>query len=268
MRISARVTSSILLGVVLALSLGARATVRDASPAQPHALFVASSALTFDDEFAGHALSLARWNVVDVGGPGYSNPNLVYGDQRYTRRQVSVQRGVLDLATSAPIPDGTYPSGAVTTEGKWHMLYGTLDVRAKLARGQALWPAIWLLPAGQGCCSWSYEIDPMEMLGRDPHVVFFTVHWANGTKQRQCSYQGPDFSASFHTFSLIWRPGFAQWRIDEVTRCIVRGSFVSPVPMYLLIDVAVGGSWGGWPDDSTGAALPQHMLIDYVRAWR
>ena len=35
---------------------------------------------------------------------------------------------------------------------------------------------------------------------------------------------------------------------------------------HLLLNVAVGGSWPGFPDDTT--EFPQFMYVDYVRAYQ
>jgi beta-glucanase (GH16 family) len=171
---------------------------------------------------------------------------------------------MLSLLTSPVSANKTYPSGAVTTENKWTMQYGRLDVRAKLTGGNGLWPAIWLLPVGQANWASDYEIDLMEMLGKDPHTVYFTLHYAEATKQQQCQMTGPDFSAGFHTFTLLWRPGSAEWEVDGIVQCTITGEGVSTEPMYLLVNDAVGGAWPGEPDATT--PLPQTMLVNYVRA--
>lgn len=212
----------------------------------------------FYDSFST-ALSGGQWNIEDYGPGGYRACCLTPWNQYYTPANVYTAGGVLHLVGSA-----NYNSGAVTTENKFSFRYGTLSIQAKLPKGPGLWPALWLLPntrpaAGQLA---AYEIDLMEELGRDPHTVYFTV-W-HGASHMSCTYHGPDFSAAYHTFTLIWSPGRAQWLIDGVRRCTIRHD-ISNQAMFLLMNVAIGraSNWGGAPNAATH--FPQEMDVNWVR---
>jgi beta-glucanase (GH16 family) len=157
-----------------------------------------------------------------------------------------------------------YSSGKVKSEGKFSFLYGRVDVRAKLPGTQGLWPAIWMLPADD---TWPPEIDVMELLGNDPTRVYMTLHWGTRKKQQhyQAKFDGPDFTADYHVFSIVWDPGQIHWLVDGIERATA----VKNVPdrsMFLLLNTSIGGEWPGPPDRDT--VLPQYFLIDYVRVYK
>ena len=131
-------------------------------------------------------LSSGKWNIEDYGPGGYRACCLGQLEQSYTPANVSTSGGVLRL-----VADANHNSGAVTTEGKFSFLYGTLSIRAELLTGPGLWPALWLLPENVGSQPTlaAYEIDLMEELGRDPHTVYFTVH--QGTIGSELQRQRP-----------------------------------------------------------------------------
>jgi beta-glucanase (GH16 family) len=218
----------------------------------------AARRMLFYDHFTT-TLASSKWNVEDYGPGGYQACCLTRWNQYYTSANVFSGSGALRLVAGAD-----YTSGAVTTEGKFSFRYGTLSIRAKLPSGPGLWPALWLLPNARpapGQLAGS-EIDLMEELGRDPHTVYFTV-W-QGASHMGCHYSGPDFSAAYHTFTLNWSPGRAQWLIDGVTRCTLRRD-VSNQAMFLLMNVAIGrpDNWGGAPTAATH--FPQEMDVSWVR---
>jgi beta-glucanase (GH16 family) len=212
--------------------------------------------LAFDDEFNGASLDTTTWNALtghSWGGPAY-----------FTLRDVSESNGNLDLTTEHQYSHGYgYTTGMVTTEGKFSFLYGRVDIRARLPKGQGIWPAFWMLPPHASPAK--YEIDIMEMLGSDPHTVYMTV-W-HQPEHLQCQFHGPDFSADYHIFSVVWTSSSVTWMVDGAQRCKVT-SIIPNIPMMLLLDNWVGdtGSWPGHPDAST--VFPQRLYIDYVRIYR
>lgn len=222
--------------------------------------------LVWDDEFDGAALDTTKWNVVSAAPRGYTSCCLGDGLQYWDPSAVAVRDGRLVL-TSARQPAGgrQYTSGAVTTEGKFALRYGRIDIRAQLPRGNGLWSAFWLLPAGEQVHAYaSHEIDMMETLGQDPHTVYVVNHWS-GQYHQYCDFSGPDFSAAAHDFSLVWQPGSIDWYVDGVRQChLTQG--VPDQAMYLLLNTYVGGSWPTPPDSST--AFPQYTSIDYVRVYQ
>jgi beta-glucanase (GH16 family) len=221
--------------------------------------------LTFDEEFNGTILDMNKWNIENYAPGGYFNCCLSYGTQYFTPNALSLQNGYLDIETARQtIGKYKYTSGAITTENKFSFLYGRVDIRAKLPKSQAFWPALWLLPDGTTSKGALFEIDIMELLGRDPTTVYLANHW-NVTHQTSVAFTGPDFSQGYHVFSIIWTSQAITWYIDGIQRAQTSQE-VSNKSMYLLINSTLGGHFAGYPDAST--VLPQHMDLDYVRVYQ
>lgn len=229
----------------------------------PFRLIVPHWRLIFDDEFNISSLDTDKWNVEDSTPRGYHNCCLRYGVQFFTPQALSLVNGTLQITTRKQnIGSHAYTSGAVTTDKKFSFLYGRVDIRVKLPKTQGMWPALWLLPNGSKGIA-PFEIDMMELLGKDPKTVYMTNHW--GRTEIGGHYRGPDFSQSYHVFSIIWTPQTVTWYIDSIQRFQTsRG--VSNQKMYIIINSSLGGRWPGNPDMTT--VLPQYMNIDYVRVYQ
>jgi len=227
----------------------------------------------FDDEFAGTSLDTTKWTAADYGG---SPAN---GEQQfYSPADVSVSDGALVLTSEQrPLNGAPYASGRVTSDGLFSFTYGRVDFRAKDPVGRGLWPAVWLL--GEGCgkgsttgsCMWpnpgAQEIDMLEQIGSQPTADYMTMHYGtNDTSSAQCARTGPDLSADYHDYSLVWMPGQIVWYVDGVQQCDQMVTAAFNTPMYLVINAAVGGHWPGSPDATT--TFPQRMLVKYVRVYQ
>jgi beta-glucanase (GH16 family) len=219
--------------------------------------------LTFEDTFDGTALDPTKW-VNETYWRSWLPER-----QLYLPQNVRVEQGLLRLETRRQ--DTTYQghafaytSGYVSTRGKFVQRYGKFEVRARLPKGQGIWPAHWLLPQNG---DWPPEIDIMELLGHDPATVYVSNHWGTPAdhQYRTQGVVGPDFSSDFHTFAVEWEPGALRWLVDGVVRDAM-SSRVPDVPMYLILNTAVGGTWPGDPNATT--ALPQVHEVDYVRVYR
>jgi len=220
-------------------------------------------------------------------------------DQAYTERpgNLRVEAGNLVIeAHREEYDDAAYTSGRIHTYGTGDILYGRVEVRAKLPRGKGTWPAIWMLPSDpyryatlcaegdewQGspdCDAWpnSGEIDIMEHVGYQMGHVHGTVHneayyWARW-EQRKGRILLDDVDEAFHVYALEWSPQ----RIDVFADDALYFTYVNEgngwrswpydQPFNLILNVAVGGMWGragGGIDDSI---FPQRMLVDYVRVY-
>lgn len=174
---------------------------------------------------------------------------------------------VADRASAQVRPyiwDYPYTSGLITTRGTFAQQYGVFDIRARIPKGRGLWTSVWLLPAAGG---WPPEIDILEILGNQTDSLVTTWH-SNATGKHTMgptATKVPDASADFHVYSLDWNENQIRWYFDgtEVSRA------PTPVdlhtPMYLLIDLGVGG-WPGSPDSTT--AFPAVLAIDWVRVYK
>lgn len=215
--------------------------------------------LVWQDEFEGTSIDATRWNVRNA--PGNTNNEL----QFYTPEDVWVADGSLHLRSQRRSFGGRqYTSGLVETRRKFAQTYGRVEVRAKLPRGQGIWPAHWMLPESG---IWPPEIDIMELLGHDPYTVYMTNHWGvwPAHSYRTGEFTGPDFTADFHTFAAEWTPTRIEWYVDGVIRFANNSGVPTGAPFYVILNTAVGGIWPGNPDETT--VFPQLHEIDYVRVY-
>lgn len=182
------------------------------------------------------------------------------------------------LASAPDYGGQDYSAARLITRGLASWTYGVIEVRARLACGKGLWPAIWLLGT-DGKAGWPRlgEIDVMEMVGWDPETIHGTIHTGayNHARhtQKGATTRMPDACTAFHRYQLDWNrnriligvDGHAYMRFDNDHRGD-RETWPFDTPQYLLLNVAVGG-WGGMQGIDP-AAFPSRMEVDYVRVWQ
>ncbi len=233
----------------------------------------------WSDEFDKDGLpDAAKWTY-DVGGHGWGNRELQF--YRAGRiENAEVKGGVLRITVRKENHEGKeYTSARMVSKAGWR--YGYIEIRAKLPKGRGTWPALWMLPSshwdGTGprwpLCG---EIDIMEHVGYDEGVVHGTVHTGayNHVKGTQKGKQVavPDATGEFHVYALDWKPGKIEIMVDGKSYFSFadegagREAWPFDVPFKLLMNIAVGGNWGGRQgvDESV---FPQAMEIDYVRVY-
>lgn len=226
--------------------------------------------LSFSDEFTGDRLDLVKWSPRDPWGVE-RNQEL----QAYVADAFEVKDGLLRIIGKKAMAtyDGKprqYTSGMMTTHGKFSWKFGKFEIRCRVPKGRGLWPAFWLLPDPLG---WPPEIDVLEILGHEPSKVYLTHHWTAApppapswkTASDSKEWAGPDFSADFHVFTCQWEPDSITWSIDGVERFRSIQNVPTEKPMYLLVNLAIGGDWPKAPDAST--IFPAAFEIDYVKVW-
>lgn len=243
-----------------------------ADPTTPHA---PPGAGALDERFDGTRLDTQVWNTCywwdDGGCTIASNDELEW----YLPGQVSVRDGALVLTAEHRTVTGDgdtfpYTSGVVTTgppqhgaAPKYAFTYGTVEVRFRIPRGAGLWPAIWLLPASESSVP---EIDLMEAVGQLPGEANMYFHPGDRTQPTTGHTvtlpPGRDLSETWHTVRLDWTSGLLVYSLDGTPEWRVSGEQVPDEPMYLLMNLAVGGVYGGRPDASV---FPARFLIDYAR---
>ncbi len=234
--------------------------------------------LTWSDEFNGPGLDKAKWTYA-LGGGGWGNREL----ENYTARaeNVYVENGVLVLkAVKESCKGAQYTSGRIHTKGKFEQTYGRFEARIQMPYGQGIWPAFWMMgdTAGQGGWPDCGEIDIMENIGKEPDIAHGTIHGPgySGAKGLGAAFTlpgGKAFKDGFHVFAVEWEPGEIRWYVDgEMYKKITKADlpagarWVYDHPFYLLLNLAVGGDWPGYPDATT--VLPQAMRVDYVRVYK
>jgi beta-glucanase (GH16 family) len=249
--------------------------------------------LAWSDEFdtpAGTAPDPRNWT--HEIGDGTLNGNIGWGNDELEYYTNSTDNAATDgtgnlVITTRDVSGTTslqcyygpcrYTSARLLTANKAEFTFGRIEARVKVARGAGLWPAFWTLGTDIGRVGWpqSGEIDIMEFVGRNPKTVFGTIHGPgyNGGQSfggtRDLANDVPD---DFHTFSIEWTPNLIKWYVDGSLYHTAAPANVAPNqwvfnhPFFLLLNVAVGGNFGGAVGPAT--TFPQETKVDYVRVYQ
>lgn len=206
--------------------------------------------------------------------------------QYYTNRleNARVENGILVIearSESSIIGKDTIKvsSASLITAGKQDWKYGRIEVRAKIPTFLGSWPAIWMLGSNINEVGWPKcgEIDIMENVGFDPDTTHFNIHTeaynhVKGTNKGNKVYL-KDPAADYHIYALEWHKNKLDFYLDSAKVFTFnnegKGTDVWPFdkPQYLILNLAVGGAWGGAQGVDINA-LPQKFLIDYVRVYQ
>ena len=239
-------------------------------------------ALVWNDEFDGPALNLEKWSF-EIGGHGWGNNELqYYSDDDST---AFIQDGKLVIRADL-VPQGTgssdnlryFSSARLRTSGKGDWRYGRIEVKAKLALGQGIWPAIWMLPTDWMYGGWpeSGEIDIMEHVGYDPGRVHGSIHTGSYNHkintQRGGSKLLDKISSKFYVYAIEWYEDRIDFLIDDAKYFSFQNEGKNDFNtwpfnqrFHLLINIEVGGDWPGSPDETT--QFPTEMEVEYVRVY-
>src|SRR5262245_43583086 len=239
--------------------------------------------LTFADEF--DALSLRTgtaasanntWKTKFYGGERTlaGNHELeLYVDPDYQGlglQPFATSNGVLKISArpTSPAIETTlggwdYTSGLLTSQGKFAQTYGYFEIRADTPAGKGMFPAFWLLSADG---KWPPEIDVFEQIGSAPSYVSNGILSANGGTPNHGTDTGVDMTQGFHTYAMEWTPQTVTWFIDGKQSWQTATPADLNKPMYVLLNLAVGGDWAGPPDSTTDWSKAD-LLVDYVRIY-
>jgi beta-glucanase (GH16 family) len=267
-----RATSVGVLSIWSLMSCGDSASPQ--APSTPSPSSTSPGTLVWQDEFDGQGLpDASRWNY-EVG--------LIRNNERqyYTRARTENARlegGLLVIEARRESFEGaSYTSASLTSRATW--TYGRIEVRARLPKGRGTWPAIWTLGANIGQVGWPAcgEIDIMEHVGFDPGRIHANIHTRAYNHVRRTN-KGSNLMVAradeeFHVYEAVWTPSSIEMRVDGRSYFTFTkeagGDAVWPFdkPQYLILNLAIGGSWGGQQgiDDE---AFPARYEIDYVRVY-
>lgn len=232
--------------------------------------------LLWSDEFTGRSggsPSTSKWNW-ETGGGGWGNNEW----QTYTNsRSNSYLNGNGQMVIAARNNGASITSARLNTLGKFSLTYGTVSARIKMPAGQGLLPAFWLLGTDIGSVGWprAGEIDVIETPNNgkrwEVHVHGPTTsgaHWQAGGGGTAAS----DLSTGYHTYTMTKQQNRIDVSIDGTRVSTFTPSMLSAdqqwvfnKPMYVLLNLAVGGDWPGAPDLTT--PNPSYMLVDWIRAY-
>ena len=238
--------------------------------------------IAFSGEFSS-GIHDGKWQTT------YANGSRVHGDEL----QIYVDPGFRNAAGELPLadpfrsddqglsivatklrPEETarfdghgYLSGIITTYGQFAQTYGYFEARVQIPAGRGLWPAFWRLPVEFVYPPDPPELDVFEVLGDRPSRVYLTLHSQKLLFRREVQRQldRPDLSAQFHTYGLCWTEAKVTWYLDGAEVFSTGTPADLHKPMFLLLNLAVGGAWPGSPDART--VFPAAMRVMWVRAY-
>ncbi|MCF4100802.1 glycoside hydrolase family 16 protein [Gillisia sp. M10.2A] len=225
----------------------------------------------FEDNFDGEQLNMNSWSYEEGDGC----PNLCgWGNnerQVYNRDYVKVEDG--NLVITASKKGDQYFSGKINSKEKVEFKYGIIEVRAKLATGEGLWPAVWMLGADISEVGWpaSGEIDILEYVGREPHTVFTSLHTpaSHGETINTKKTFISDIETGYHIYKTEWTEKYIKFFVDNelvytfIPEVYDENYYPYNKDFYLLINMAVGGNFGGPKVDD--AVFPAKFYIDYIK---
>lgn len=234
--------------------------------------------LVWEDEFTGAAGSRpnpANWGY-DIG-TDWGNAQLEYDTNRPENSSLDGNGNLVITARRETYLSRAYTSARLTTAGKREFTYGRYEARIKAPLGQGIWPAFWLLGANIKTVSWpqSGEIDIFEYRGQEPAINHGTMHgpgYSGGAGiTRKYTLGSGGFDQDFHTFAIEWEPDEVRWFVDDSLYHLVRkgdqrGEWVFNHDFYIILNVAVGGSFVGAV--GSGTVFPQQLTVDYVRVYQ
>ena len=253
--------------------------------------------LVWEDNFDGDTLNTDDWNV-ELHEPGWVNAEL----QRYTaldEGNIILEDGILKIkphiekmaATEGEGEAENITSGRITTQNKHDFTYGRFEARAKVPTGKGYLPAFWLMATDEGLYGqWPKcgEIDIMEVMGQDTSKSYHTIHYGYSSGDGHRQNQGVKeiaangFSDDYHVYRLDWEPGSMTWYVDDeevyttgdwYTGTDDDNQITYPAPFdqnfYIILNLAVGGSWVGYPGDAEKAEMnDKEFDIDYVKVYQ
>jgi len=263
--------AALIVLALLAVTCGGRKSEPTAPTTPPPA------GQSWADEFDGPANALpdsAKWTYDLGNNGGWGNQEL----ETYTNLPQNVHLdGSGHLVVHVDKAGSGFTSARIKTQGLVSAQYGRIEARIRLPFGQGIWPAFWMLGTNIASTGWPQcgEIDIMENVGREPSVNHGSVHGPGYSGGNSVSglYTLPGsarFADDFHVFAIQWSPQTIVFSVDGTAyRTVTPASlpagaaWVFDRPFFVILNVAVGGTFPGSPDATT--QFPQEMIVDYVR---
>ena len=236
--------------------------------------------LVWADEFdgaEGASIDSNNWTYdIGQGVDGWGNQEF----QTYTDRPENVyldgQGNLVIQAIRENFAGASFSSGRIKTQGEFSQTYGRFEARIITPYGPGIWPAFWMLGSNIDEVSWPQcgEIDIMELKGNQPNILYGSVHGpgysAGNAITSSLSLQNDRFDNDYHVFAIEWGEDYIDFFMDDqwyqsLSPEDLTGEWVFNQDFFLLLNVAVGGTFVGFPTADT--PFPQQMIVDYVRVY-
>ena len=239
--------------------------------------------LVWSDDFNGAAdvsPDAAKWKF-DIGvGPnndGWGNSELQYYTDRTSNVSMDGNGSLAITARRESYSGSGFTSARIKTIGLFDQAYGRFEARIKSPWGPGIWPAFWLLGSNVETIGWPQcgEIDIMEIRGQKPNMMNGTVHgpgYSGGASiTKTFALENGRFDVDFHVFAVEWGNDYIDFFVDNslyqrITPGNITGDWVFDHPFHIILNVAVGGNYLGFPTSQT--PFPQTMYVDYVKVYR
>jgi beta-glucanase (GH16 family) len=239
--------------------------------------------LVWSDDFngsVGESPDTTKWTF-DIGvGPnndGWGNAELEYYTSRPVNASIDSNGNLAITAKSELYAGSAFTSARIKTKGLFDQSYGRFEARIKAPWGPGIWPAFWLLGSNIDSVAWPQcgEIDILELRGQKPNVINGTVHGpgysGGGGITKSFAFENARFDVDFHLFAVEWGKDYLDFFVDNtlyqrITPDNITGNWVFDHPFFIIMNVAVGGNYVGFPTSQT--PFPQTMLVDYVRVYK
>lgn len=235
--------------------------------------------LVWSDDFdgkAGISPDSTKWTY-DIGNSGWGNSELQYYTKRPSNVQLSGDGNLIITAIKESFSGASYTSARIKTKGLFSQTYGRFEARIKTPTGPGIWPAFWLLGDNIDQVNWPMcgEIDIMEQRGQQPAITYGSIHGpgnfgANAITKGYGLTSGR-FDTDFHLYAVEWGEDYIDFYIDTYLYQRIKpeniiGKWVFNTPFFMILNVAVGGNYVGYP--TSGTPFPQSMYIDYVKVYK
>jgi len=264
---------------------------------------VASGSLAWSDEFTNTGAANAQPNPntwtydtgLDCCGNNEQETYCAWGSSTSpcnpaTPNAYIAPGGGLNIVAMQPTANtATYTSARLKTEGLFSFKYGRIEAKLQIPESQGMWPAFWLLGNNITTINWPAcgELDVMEHIdGNNTPFGGPGTGALPGYDWTQSSIHGTGLNggvpytingftaAGVHTYGMIWTKGQIQYYVDNPANIYETFTTTSPGtgtwpfdqgPMFILLNLAVGGTWPGSPNATT--VFPSTYLVDYVRIY-
>jgi beta-glucanase (GH16 family) len=237
--------------------------------------------LTWSDEFdgaVGSSPDTSKWKFdIGTGVNGWGNSELEYYTNRPSNVQLSGDGHLVITARRESYAGSGFTSARLKTQGLFSQKYGRFEAKIKTPSGPGVWPAFWLLGDNITEVSWPQcgEIDIMEQRGQQPAITHGSVHGpgysgANAKTKPYALMEGR-FDTDFHIYAIEWGPDYIDFFVDDYLYQRIQpgdlsGEWVYNQPFFIILNVAVGGNYVGYP--TTATPFPQSMIVDFVRVYK
>jgi beta-glucanase (GH16 family) len=237
--------------------------------------------IVWQDEFdgtQGQGPDSTKW-VFDIGTGenGWGNQELQYYTNRSENISLDGTGNLIITARRESFGGRAFTSARIKTQGLFEQTYGRFEARIKMPWGPGIWPAFWLLGSNVETVGWPNcgEIDIMEYRGQQTNLIHGTVHgpgYSGGNSvTKSFGFEQARFDTDFHLFAVEWGTDYIRFYVDDVLYQQIKpgdlsGSWVFNHPFFIIMNVAVGGNYVGFPTNET--PFPQSMVIDFVRVYK